>query len=331
MVKNSKIENKIIYLVVGIFIITNLIVSSFSLRLDLSKGGAYTLSESSKKIIHHLEDVVNIKFYASSDLPTKLIPLKTEVIDLLNEYQKESKGKVRIKILDPKKDQVAANDAKDAGVPEIQFSQLEKDKYAITSSFFGITLSYSTKKEIIPQVTQIEDLEYNLTSAIYRLTNKELIKVGIVGEKNAIDPQEEKIGNFKKDLSGQFNIDFLDIATSEAHPQPIAIDPLLRMIVVFDSNSSQYDLNEVKTLEHYLQNNGKMLFFVDGVWVSENLTASPANHGLFTLLDKYGITLGKNLILSASAELVNIGNGQLTFLAPYTFCLKSTSFNSKTS
>ncbi len=323
----GKYDRQIIFLItIVIFILANILVSTLSFRLDLSNGKAYTLSNSTKKIIGNLDDIVNIKFFVSSDLPTRLIPLKTDVTDLLNEYKNQSKGKILIKILDPKKDQNALNEAKDAGIPELSFSQLEQDKYAVTTSYFGIEISYGSKKDVIPQVTDIESLEYNLTSSIYKLVNKALVKIGIVGQENSQDPQQDQLATLKSILGKQFDINFLDLSGNTGVK---SIDSSIKTVLVFDTDSKEYNANELKLLKNYLDNAGKAIFFVDGVWVSDNLTTSSSKSNLFSLLADYGIKVENNLILSTSASLVNFGGGQMSLLIPYPFWLKSNNFNSK--
>ncbi|MBI4008773.1 GldG family protein [Candidatus Roizmanbacteria bacterium] len=322
-------ERQLIFsIVIVLFLVINLSLSSLSFRLDTSYGKAYTLSNSTKKILRNLDDLVTIKFFASSDLPTRLLPLKTDVVDLLNEYKKDGRGKIQMKILDPKKDQEAANDAKESGVPEIQFSQLEQNKYAVTASFFGIVLAYGEKKEVLPQVTDLENLEYNLTASIYKLVKKELVKIGMVGFTDSFDPKDDKIATLKKILSQQFDIEYLDISTQSASK---TINNSIKTVVVFDREEKGYDDHELKLLKDYLDKKGKAIFIANGVSVSESLTTSSTNHNLFSLLRDFGINLEKNLVLSTSAELVNFGNEQVSLVAPYPFWIRTNNFNQATS
>jgi len=312
----------ICFLAIGAFVVFNVVFSSVSfLRYDLSYGKAYTLSASTKKILHNLDDVVTIKFFASSDLPTRLLPLKNEVTDLLNEYKKENKGRLTIKVLDPKKDQNALTEVQGLGIPQIQFSQLEQDKYAVSSSYFGIALSYGDKKELLPQVTDIESLEYNLTASIYKLTRKELIKIGILGKEDSSNPNQDDLVTFKSIMRQQFDLSFVGKE----------IDQSIKTILVFDDNKKEYDSQEIQAIKNYIGNGGKAIFFVDGVWVEDNLSTVPAKHNLSSLLAGYGITLNTDLVLSANAELVNFGNSQVSFLSPYPFWVKTNAFNTKSS
>lgn len=312
----------IILFTLTIFVVFNLLLSSISLRLDLSKGQAYTLSPSTKKILKNLNDIVNIKFFVSSDLPTRLLPLKTEVIDLLNEYKKQGYGKTIVKTIDPKKDEQAASDAKQAGIPELQFSQLEKDKYAVSTAYFGISLNYGDKKDVIPHATETNNLEYNLTSIIYKLTRNELIKIGLIGLNNA---QADPISFFKKIISQQFN--YQSVLLNENIKN---IDPKIKALILFD-DKTKYSDKQISLIKNYLAKGGGAIFFIDGVSVEDNLSAAPADFNLFSLTGDYGININKNLVLSTSAELVNFGNETVQFLTPYPFWLKTNSFNSKSS
>lgn len=322
----NKFGKKIVILLsILVFLGVVYLISAISIKLDLSNGQAYTLSSSTKKILKNLDKQVVIKFFASSDLPTKLIPLKTEVVDLLSEYQKEGRGKIRTEIKDPKKDTKVAEEATSNGIPQLQFSQLEMDKYAVTSSFFGMSLEYNGKKEIIPQVTDIGSLEYNLDASIYRMVNQEQPKVGIVGIPDSLDPSQDDLGSMKKVLSQQFLVNLLNISEDSAEK---TIDPSIKTILVF---SKDYSDEEITELDKYLKNGGNAIFFTDGVAVSDNLTAVSTKNSLVNLSEKYGIKINDDLVLSASAELVNFGNGTVNILSPYPFWLKTNVFDKKVS
>ncbi len=318
MIKKTKLYT-IYILAIGVLLLINFLVSSYSLRFDFSYGGAYTLSASTKKIVKNLNDIITVKFFVSSDLPTRLIPLKNAVVDLLNEYQKENQGKISVKVIDPKTDTAALKEVQDLGIPALQFSQLEQDKYAVTSSYMGIAISYGGKNEILPQVTDVNSLEYNLTAAIYKLTNKVPVKIGVIGP-------SDQMTELDKVLQQQFTVDYLDISSQSAVK---TIGPTYKTVIVID-NKSGLDATAVQALQSYLDNKGKVIFFHDGVQVGDNLTASVAINNLADLFDRYGIKINPDLVLSGNAEIVNFGNSQTSFLVPYPFWIKTNVFNSQT-
>jgi len=323
----SKIERQMIYLLaLTIFLGVNFLLSPLALRLDLSFGKAYTLSPATKKILHNLDDIINIKFFVSSDLPTRLTPLKNDVTDFLNEFKKESRGKIEVKVLDPRKDEKTLNEAREIGIPEIQFSQLEKDRYAVTASYFGIALVYGDKKGIIPQVTELESLEYNLASSIYKLTNEKLPQIGIIGRENIFDPREDELFSFKKIMSQQFDLQFINFDENVKE-----INPSYKAIVVFDNGIKEYTQEEAAAIRKYIDGGGKAVFFVDGVWVKDNLSVESSRSNLLSFLAEYGINVKNNLILSTASEMVNFGNETVSFFAPYPFWLRASRFSDQVS
>ncbi|MFA5135788.1 MAG: GldG family protein [Patescibacteria group bacterium] len=305
-----------------LLVISNILISRISIRLDLSKGKAYTLSPATKKILGKLDDIVHVTFYVSADLPSRLLPIKTEVIDMLGEYAKESGNKVTLKILDPKKDEKALKEVNEMGIPELQFSELQKDKYQLTSSYFGLGILHGDELETLPQATDLTNLEYNITSLIYKLTVKETVTIGALGMDDVSDPQNDPYLIFKTILSQQYEVIPLNL-------QNDTIDNSYKTIILTDTNGYSYTEDEINKIKKYIESGGKMIFFIDGVWVDDNLAVNPAGHNLFTLLKEWGIGLNQDLVLSPSAEFVNFGNDVYQFLTPYPFWLKTNNLNRK--
>lgn len=329
LLKLGKFKRQFIFVAaLVIFVVLNLLLSPLSLRLDFSKGQAYTLSPSTKNILRHLDKTIEIKFFVSSDLPTKLIPVKNEVVDFLNEYSRQGRGKISVKTIDPKKDEAAKSEVQETGIPELQFSQLETDKYALTTAYFGILILSGENKEIIAQATDVDSLEYNLTSAIYKLVKQNLGKIAVVGMTESFDTTTDNLVTLKKVLRQQFEVDFIDIS-AESEVEEISKD--YKAIIVFDDNQKEYSSEEVAKIQKYLDKKGTAVFFVDGVWVLPSLEATESKNGLFALLRDWGIEVNKNLVLSSTAEMVNFGTETLQFYSIYPFWIKTNNFNADSS
>lgn len=314
-----------------ILVIVNILISQISLRLDLSKGKAYTLSSSTKKIIKQLDNPLTINFFVSSDLPTRILPVKNQVLDLLGEYKKASNGKITLKVVDPKQDSKVKEKAQELGIVELQFSEMEKDKYAVTTGYFGIALSSLDKKEVLPQISELESLEYDITALIYRLTRKDIVKIGIIGQTDAVSmdmqsPQmRSPISVLKQVLSQQFVLEDINVSSDSAKAE---ISENYKSILVFDNNQKEYSDQEINAIKEYLKGSGKAVFFADGVWIQlETMETAPAKHNLSSIFKNYGLRLNNNLVLSKNAELVNFGNQQVSFFMPYAFWVKTNNFS----
>ncbi len=302
-----------------VFVLINLVVSRFNLRLDLSRGKAYSLSPATKKVLKRVDDVLRIKFYVSSNLPRKLMPVRDSIWNFLKEYEKENKN-VEIYMSFPDKDSKAMDEVKAAGLPELQFSELETSKLALTKSYFGIVVYYLDKSEVIPQVADFENLEYELTTAIYRLTVKQLPKVAVLGYNNPFMERNSSVSLFHRYFVKQFQLNYVE---------PKDLNKDYKLLVVFDNREREYSTDEAKIIDNYLMQGNKGIFFVDGVWVKDDLSYSSANHNLFSLLEKRGIVVNKNLVLSQAAEIVSFGNNYIAYFAPYPLWLKTNVVNAK--
>src|SRR5512135_2291858 len=83
-------------IIVAGLVVLNLAGGYISGRLDLTPGHAYTLSSATRKIVRNLDDIVTIKVFASSELPTQIALLERDLDDLLRDVRSASNGKVRV-------------------------------------------------------------------------------------------------------------------------------------------------------------------------------------------------------------------------------------------
>jgi ABC-type uncharacterized transport system involved in gliding motility auxiliary subunit len=298
----------------------------YPFRIDLSKGKAYTLADSTKKIVQSASKQIAITLYVSDDLPTRILPLKNDVVLLLQEYRRAGKN-IAFGIKDPKNDQKASSRAKELGIPQLQFSQLEQNKYQTSSFYFGMGIEYDGKTEIIPQVSDYGNLEYNVTSALYRLTKKEIPSVGIVGDSSPTYAQQG--GNFtvlRQTLAQQYRVTDVSLTQTDENKD----DPLkgVDALFIFDDGTSKFDPAQIAMLKKYYESGKHIFVFAGGVWIDEQtLQAHVADHNINELTATYGARINSDLALSTSAEYVNFGNATMQFLTPYPFWIRTNTFN----
>lgn len=301
-------------LILGVCIFANVLVRPLSLRLDLSNGQAYSISPSSKKILSSLSKPVTITFFSSKKIPSTLMSVRQEIDDFLREYSSQSNSKkITYLLKDPDSDTKAQQEMQNYSIPRLQFSQQDQDQFALQNAYFGIGISYNGKYASLPQVTDIRDLEYNLTSVLYKLNTPVLPKVGVVGAPDGLG----QLQSLTSVSQSQFSIE--ETATPTAQ---------FKSLVVFGGNAKQYSSDEVSQLKDYINGGGSVVFFVDGVTVDQTLVAQAADHGLFGLLKTLGVSLSKDLVRSKAAELVSFGQSQssLPIVLPYSYWIKTNEF-----
>lgn len=309
----------VLLLLLLFFVVLNLLAGVFNLKLDLSKDKIYTLSPATVNVLKNVDDVVQIKFVASSNIPKQFMPLKDRVLGLLQEYKKNNSN-ISIEVLDPDKDQEAEKLVTQQGLPQLQFTEQKSGQLSLSNAYFGIIIQYLDKSEMIPQVLSVEGLEYDVTTAIYRLINKDLPEVSVVGYESSFANQGSSITNLDNVLRKQFLVTY-----PQLHEADLSKTTLLFII---DDGQKSYSSDEAKIIKDYINNKGNAIVIANGIWVSDStLSTTPANHNLNEVLKDYGLQIESNLILSNSAELVNFGGGQLSLVLPYRFWVKTNVFN----
>ena len=318
IVEIEKLEKStVIILSFAVFFLFNFVAQSLPFSLDLSKGKFFSLSPSTKKVLKKVDDVFKIKFYVSSNLPRRLEPVKSTVWGFLKEYEKANPN-IEIVLLYPDKDPKVREEVRSAGLPELQFSQLGREKFEVAKGYFGIVVYYLDKKEVIPQVVNFENLEYELTTAIYRLVNKELPKLAVLGYKNPFGNRESSFSTFDRFFSKSFQLNYVN---------PEDLTEEFSLVLVFDNGQKKYSTPEAEAIDEFLKKGKKGIFLVDGVWVKDDLSYEAAGHNLFNLLETRGLKIQKNLVLSTSSEVVSFGNQFVAYLFPYPFWIKTNVFN----
>jgi len=329
--------NAIIVTSVVIFLVSNMVLSYVSLRLDLSKGKAYTLSNATKKMVKELKTSAEIKFYVSNNLPARLQPLKREVVDILREYERSS-GNVILTIVEfnPDQDVTIAEEAQGLGITPVPIREQAQSEVSLTEIYFGLEISYNDKKSVLAQSLDVENFEYNVTSAIYQMTRETLPKVAVMGIPDSFNPQQDALGIFKQVTGRLFDVQIIttpqlfDQEELNTEEEPFTIDPDVDSLVVIDAPSTDFTKAELAEIEKYATK-GNVIFMLNGITLEDTLTTGAGEAGLIDLVKKYGISVEPNLILSGRSEFVNLGGGGFSLLVPYPLWIWTSDFSSEES
>jgi len=279
----------LIVLVVLIFI--NILSQTKFLRWDLTANQQYTISPSTKKIIGKLDDIINVKLYFSKNLPPILQIKERRIKDLLDEYRAYSKGRIIVKKEDPSSDTELENKVRSIGVPQVQMTYRQKDEVEVKNGYFGLAVFYGGKKEVIPIIQDEDNLEYDLTSAISKVTSDTVLKVGFSTGHDERDVEKD-YSLIKGALNQQYETAVVPI--SEDQPVPADITTL-----IIAGPKKDFTEKELFQIDQYLMKGGKLIVLMEMVQINleMGLFATPLENKLNNLLESYGIKINQDFVL----------------------------------
>lgn len=299
-------SNTLVFILVVLAILAaiSFLSSRRFVRADFSDDKRYTISSSTKNVLKRLDDVVTINAYFSRE-PARVAQIRRDVRDVLDEYRAIS-NKLQIDFIDPGDDEAEKNKLRFMGIPEVQMNVIEKDKAQVANVYMGLAVIYEDKKEILPVVQNTFTLEYDLTSAILKVTRTEVKTIGFLSGHDELDIDDERgLGGLKQELSKQFNVKKVSIDAGREIEKDVAT-------LVVAGPKQEITESEKYEIDQFIMRGGRAIFLVDTIHIPQGtLQATPLTTGLNDLLEHYGVKHGNNLVLD------NASQGQLTYTQGY--------------
>lgn len=301
------------------------IISAFYLfhfRIDLTSDKRYSISEPTKKLMSGVQSPLEVTIYLDGDLNPGFLRLKSSTSALLEELATYADSKVIIRYENPSKAETnqsrEENYNKLASKGLIPTAVYEKDKEGksiqkiifpwIELKYNGTIVPIGLLKNIRGNSGEenvnisIENLEFEITDGIRRLTNKVVNKIAFIeghGELN-----EAETYDISKSLSKYFQIDRGVLANDAS----ILND---YKAIIIAKPTEAFSESDKFIIDQYIMNGGRVLWLVDAVRVAkENLSTtglSPAielDLNLNDQLFKYGVRI--NPILLQDIQCVSV-------------------------
>lgn len=293
-----------IALILGILVLVNYLSYRRFLRYDLTEDKRYTVSKATKNVIKNLDDIVTITAYFSTEL-AEVNQTRSDVRDILDEYKAFSQ-KLEIEFINPDElDEGQKQELQFKGIRQYPRGTTKGDKTEIANVYMSIAVGYGGKEEVLPYVESTMNLEYDLTSAIVKVTAKDTKTIGFLTGHNEYDinaqtPLNQQFrGLLDKSGTGQYNITTVNLQAGEP------VDQSVTTLVVAGPKRALTE-REKYEIDQFIMRGGKAIFLIDPVIMQRTLQAAPLSTGLNDLLKHYGVKLGNNII----ADLASHGNIQ---------------------
>ncbi len=293
-------------------------------RADLTADKRYSISESSKNLLKNLNDEVVIKVYLDGEgLPGGFERLKRAVKETLVEFKYFGKDNIDYQFINPydgseEERNTLFKELVSKGMQPTNIFAKENGKKVENLVFPYATIWYQNKevpvlllKANLAQDSQTklnqsyENVEYELATAIQKLTNIKKKKIGLLSEFTNLQPI-----NFAGLINTVQEYYDLYIIDSKKSPSFAGLDAL-----IVPKPDKPVDNSTKAKIDQYIMNGGRVLFFVDGLKVDsvglEGSFAQPLDVNLDDMLFKYGVRINKNIVkdgLNAAIIPMVVGN-----------------------
>lgn len=314
-------KNKFIQtlLVIGGIVLLNVLASFVFFRLDLTEEKRYSLSDATKSLLENLAEKdsadVFVKIYLDGDeLPAGFERLKRAVTETLEEFKVYGGTNIDFKFVNPN----AEGDTKKREAFYVELAKKgmnptrivdPKNGRQVETIIFPYALISAGGKEVpvlLLKGTQgnsaeeklnqsYENVEYELATAIRKLTLRERKKIGLLAEFTKLKPFN--FSDLIASLQERYDLFIIDAKSS---PSFQGLDAMILPKPDFPvDDSTKYKIDQ------YVMGGGKMLFFVDGLKVDsvslEGNYAQPLDINLTDLFFKYGVRVNSNIIKDAGS------------------------------
>ncbi|MGA1796838.1 MAG: GldG family protein [bacterium] len=300
--------------VLAILVAVNYIFQAVSYRLDLTENRVYSLSKATKNLLKGLDDVVSIQAYFSKDLPPQLVELRRDVRDILDEYGAYAGTNLSIEFIDPEDDPELSQRMQFIGIPKVQVNIFQRDKAEVANLYLGMSIMFEDRKEVIPVIQNVTNLEYDLTSAILKVTKKEPEVVGFVSWKQDPDRrQQDPYMQIQMALQKQYDVRNINLSPGQS-----VLEDIDTLVLVAPE---EVDEKERYLLDQFLMQGGKEVYLVDMVRLQtgRQLSAEKVTTNINEMLVHYGVKVEPDLVLDRSNSMAAFSGGFFHFQLPYPF------------
>jgi ABC-2 type transport system permease protein len=302
-----------------IIVLINLLAGEYFFRIDLTEEHRYTIKDQTKEILSKLDDDVYVEVFLEGEMNPGFKRFQKSIIETLKEFEVYSNYKVHYTITNPmaanakKAQSEFINDLARRGLQPANIIDNKDGQRVEKIVFPGVIISYGGFETGVMLLKgnninhSIEGTEFELISAIHRLSNPERKKIGFVrghGELDSLD-----IASFNNDLLEGYDVFRTSLRRGD---QLNKYD-----VLIIAKPTSAYSALDQYNLDQYIMRGGNVMFLLDEVSASmdsasrDDYFALPNHFNLEDQLFKYGVRINPDLVQDQNAAFYPVVTGQV--------------------
>lgn len=275
-----------------------------NLEYDITRAIKKTMQafKSTDSFFAKLDHNIKFKAYVSeSKLPKQLQTFHSDVKNAVDEYKKNSNGKLEVEFLDPSADQALAKTIGE----KYGFMPQSMGILSTETFYFYLTLEDGDKVYSlgIPQDMNVSGFKHSMDAALKRMSPGFLRNLGIYTPPAAGNPMMAQMGMggggkqfraLQKKLEQSYNIKNVDLSSGS-----VASDVDVLLVVA----PHEFHDKELFAVDQFLMKGGSVILSTSPIVVnreSRSFSAEAKESGLEKWLASYGIDIPKELVLDKS-------------------------------
>lgn len=333
--KNNISKKLWLPLAIAALVIINWLASLYHTRIDFTNEKRFTLSKPTKKILHGLDDVVQVDVFLKGEFPSGFKKLANSTGEVLNEFKEIAGNKMQYNFISPDdvvdgtnvkwgdtlaasglfpinlKSQIKAGEQQQLVFP---FAMVRYKEGVIPVNLYSGNKTFISPSELNSAEAQ---MEYKFADAINKLSQpvKPMIAYSVGnGEPTGINTYDLVENILRKDYS---------LFTMNLKTQPVIPDTFKLLMIV--KPTQPFTEEEKLKIDQFVMRGGKLLIFQDQLEaeldslksMTNQVVAYDRNLQLTDLLFKYGVRINPDLVMDLQCDFLPFvvnGSEQMDFL-----------------
>lgn len=161
--------------VVILFVLVNLLSQKIAWRVDFTRDGLNSVSDSTEKVLTRPGEPILVEAYITKKLPGEIYGELQPILYQLDEIERIGSKRIRLYHIDPSDEDDRAK-AERRGIQGIPVEQARDDEASVRLGYFGVYIQIGERSGVVDLVERgriIGDFEYRFLREVKRLTQKE--------------------------------------------------------------------------------------------------------------------------------------------------------------